>query len=60
MNREAKKRRAPAAGLALSRREALVTELLASARGGFPTRCDQGRCAIGQPCGPDHPEQQPT
>jgi hypothetical protein len=49
------RRLSPAAGVVLSRREALVAELLASARGGFPTICD-GRC--GPPCGPDQPKQE--
>lgn len=51
---ERKPRRSPAAGVVLSRREALVAELLASTRGGFPTICD-GRCAVAA-CGPDQPQ----
>jgi hypothetical protein len=50
---ERRRRRSPAAGVVLSRREALVAELLASTRGGFPTVCD-GKCAR-PPCGPDEP-----
>jgi hypothetical protein len=57
---EPARRRTPASGLALSRREALLAELLASARGGFPTRCDAGHCSVTGPCGPDDPAEQPT
>jgi hypothetical protein len=57
MNRETKKRRAPATGLALSRRAALVAELLASARGGNGVTCDVARCSNNAPC---YTEQPPT
>jgi hypothetical protein len=60
VKRQQPTRRPPRSGLALSRREALVAELLASARGGFPTRCDAGHCSTTGPCGPDDPSEQPT